>query len=282
MPSFVVFSDGSERAEDLVSGLRSRGGRVVVSSNEEPSSIEPAWQQATEVLAGAPPTVVYVRGFDQLAEGADLHAAALAECSRLLTLIQVLVRAGVPGTRLSLVTRGAQPLSDSEPLAMAQAPLVGMMRVLLAEHPELAPVCIDADPQSGVDSLRDVVEEIVRSAPAEQVGFRKGQRLVARLAPVAGTQPPAAIREDASYLITGGLGALGLVVAQWLVDRGARSIVLIGRSAPSDAAQRVIKDLQRAGSSVRTLRADVARETWMRCLAQPSSAYVSARRSEIG
>ena len=42
----------------------------------------------------------------------------------------------------------------------------------------------------------------------------------------------AAVRADATYLITGGWGALGAAIAGWLVDRGARSIVLTGRSAP--------------------------------------------------
>ena len=266
MPAFVVFSDGSERAEELVVELRTRGGRVVVSSVDEASSIEGAWQKASEVLAGAPATVVYARGLDAGAAALDLHQTAVAECTRLLTLVQVLVRASVAGTRLCLVTRGAQPLTDTEPLALSQAPLIGMMRVLLAEHPELAPVCIDCDPQSETDSLRDVVDELLHGAAAEHVGFRNGQRLVARLAPVAQLQAPAVIREDAWYLITGGLGALGLVVAQWLVDRGARSVVLTGRSAPSEAAQRVIKDLQRAGSQVRTVRADVAREEDVRRL----------------
>src|SRR5262249_43770086 len=40
---------------------------------------------------------------------------------------------------------------------------------------------------------------------------------------------PVAIRSDGTYLITGGLGGLGLAVAQWLVGQGARHLVLVGR-----------------------------------------------------
>jgi len=54
-------------------------------------------------------------------------------------------------------------------------------------------------------------------------------------------------REGASYLITGGLGALGLAFARHLVARGARDLILLGRSAPSEAAQAGIAELQREG-----------------------------------
>ena len=43
------------------------------------------------------------------------------------------------------------------------------------------------------------------------------------------------IRSDASYLITGGLGTLGLGIARWLVERGARTLALVGRSGASPA-----------------------------------------------
>jgi acyl transferase domain-containing protein/acyl carrier protein len=63
---------------------------------------------------------------------------------------------------------------------------------------------------------------------------------------------------DASYLMTGGLGGLGLTIAKWMAQRGARHLVLVGRSAPSKAAQEVIDELNRSGVEVVTARADVA------------------------
>lgn len=66
------------------------------------------------------------------------------------------------------------------------------------------------------------------------------------------------VRSDASYLITGGLGALGLKVARWLVDHGARHLVLTGRRGLSDAAQLAIRQLSQAGAQVQVVQADVA------------------------
>ena len=70
---------------------------------------------------------------------------------------------------------------------------------------------------------------------------------------------PVVIRGGASYLITGGLGGLGLRVARWLADQGARNLVLAGRSQPGEAASRVVSDLQEMGVHVRIAQADVSK-----------------------
>ncbi len=66
------------------------------------------------------------------------------------------------------------------------------------------------------------------------------------------------IHGDATYLITGGLGGLGLRVAEWLVEKGARHLVLAGRSGAPDEARAVIRGLELAGASVRVVQADVS------------------------
>jgi acyl transferase domain-containing protein/acyl carrier protein len=72
---------------------------------------------------------------------------------------------------------------------------------------------------------------------------------------------PAGLRfpADATYLVTGGLGGFGLATARWLVERGARHLVLLGRSgAASTEAQQAVRDLEQAGARVLVARADVA------------------------
>jgi myxalamid-type polyketide synthase MxaB len=76
------------------------------------------------------------------------------------------------------------------------------------------------------------------------------------------------IRTDATYLITGGLGGLGLATAQWLVSQGARHLALTGRSQGSEKARAKVAELERQGVSVRIARADVSkREELERVLA---------------
>ncbi len=67
------------------------------------------------------------------------------------------------------------------------------------------------------------------------------------------------LRPHASYLITGGLGGLGLKVAQDLAARGARHLVLAGRGgATSPEAQDTLRDLQASCSTVTVVQGDVA------------------------
>ena len=71
-------------------------------------------------------------------------------------------------------------------------------------------------------------------------------------------QQSSRIDSAGSYWITGGLGALGLATARWLVGRGARHLVLTGRRAPDDAALRRINELQALGAAVHVMQADAA------------------------
>lgn len=68
----------------------------------------------------------------------------------------------------------------------------------------------------------------------------------------------AVVRPDATYLVTGGLGALGLQVANWLVSQGARSLVLAGRHAASEQAQAVIASLEAQGATVTVAQMDAS------------------------
>jgi myxalamid-type polyketide synthase MxaB len=66
------------------------------------------------------------------------------------------------------------------------------------------------------------------------------------------------ILAKASYLITGGLGGLGLTVAHWLATQGARHLILLGRSQPSPAAQEQIRQLAAQGVIITIAQADVS------------------------
>jgi phthiocerol/phenolphthiocerol synthesis type-I polyketide synthase C len=68
-------------------------------------------------------------------------------------------------------------------------------------------------------------------------------------------------RADATYLITGGHGGLGLAVARWLVEKGARHLVLLNRGAATAAGNEVAVELMANGATVATIHADVSNET---------------------
>ncbi|MYF73442.1 MAG: SDR family NAD(P)-dependent oxidoreductase, partial [Gemmatimonadetes bacterium] len=65
------------------------------------------------------------------------------------------------------------------------------------------------------------------------------------------------LRQDRTYLVTGGLGGIGCAVADWLADRGAGAIALNGRRAPDPEAEEVIRRLRERGVTVQVEIADV-------------------------
>jgi len=111
----------------------------------------------------------------------------------------------------------------------------------------------------------------VRTFPAAEapaaLRFMAQARQIGKLALVVDDTPlpavapppgPLALHPDAAYLVTGGLGGLGLCVADWLADQGARHLVLVGRRDPDEAARPRLDALRRRGVRVETDRVDVA------------------------
>ncbi|MGA9360387.1 MAG: type I polyketide synthase [Mycobacterium sp.] len=75
---------------------------------------------------------------------------------------------------------------------------------------------------------------------------------------IASPPPQPLVSNDGGYLIVGGMGGLGFVVARWLAEQGAGLIVLNGRSAPSDDVRAAIADLNAAGHRIEVVTGDIA------------------------
>ena len=65
------------------------------------------------------------------------------------------------------------------------------------------------------------------------------------------------LRPEATYLVTGGLGGVGLALAEWMVEQGARHLVLVGRSGASEQGHAKLEQLAAAGAEVLVERVDV-------------------------
>ncbi|MES2203582.1 MAG: SDR family NAD(P)-dependent oxidoreductase [Pseudomonadota bacterium] len=176
----------------------------------------------------------------------------------LLLLVQALVKANQKQSpRLSVVTRHAQAIATTTQ-EIEQSALWGFGRVLVLEHPELKPLFIDVDTALMPERL---LEEILLSEREQQVVLRGADRYVARLrhALLAEKKSSTIIHPEASYLITGGLGGLGLQMAHYLVELGARHLLLMSRQgASTPEAQAEIKRLENKGVTVKVIKFDIA------------------------
>lgn len=180
-------------------------------------------------------------------------------CGSALSLLQALdahTWATLP--KLWFLTQGAMPV-DNPAIAVAQSPLWGMARVISLEYPQFWGGLCDL-PADHLPAARLVheLQKRLSGSTEDHIALRADARYVARVAP---SQPKPTqtlpVTANSTYLITGGLGSLGLQVAQWLVNQGANQLVLTGRSRPNSSAQERIAYLENQGAKILVAQADV-------------------------
>jgi acyl transferase domain-containing protein/acyl carrier protein len=195
-----------------------------------------------------------------------LHTNLDLTCIGVLHLLQAIaaVSKEIP-LRLWLVTNGVHALEAGESMvALSEAPLWGLGRVIVYEHPNVHATLIDLDATPGEESLTALCKEICGDEEEDEVALRGQRRYVARLVhhTLAESQSslPALFRPDSTYLITGGLGGVGLRTAQWMIEQEARHLVLMGRRGASDEMEAKLQAMRERGAAITVIKGDVARE----------------------
>ncbi|WP_175999805.1 non-ribosomal peptide synthetase/type I polyketide synthase [Burkholderia vietnamiensis] len=269
--SWLIFADETGVGERLAVLLRARGAScaLVRAGADYGGNAAAGWQVAPErpddfvrLLdeAAAPARhIVFLWGLDEAAGATRMSAA-------LLHLVHALVGGERDWTaslrpRIRVVTRDAVEAGDAPRVTgVAQAALMGLARGAMIEHPDWFGTAIDLDPAAPDDEPDALLDELLVESREDQVALRHGARLVARLSPLVPAETDALrVEPDATYLITGGFGALGLHTARWLAARGARTLILAGRQgAASDASRQALAELRERDVAVRCERLDIA------------------------
>jgi acyl transferase domain-containing protein len=177
----------------------------------------------------------------------------------LLHLTQAALESAAADLRLCFVTQGVEDC-EIPPVNLADSVVGGFARAASLEQPQLRPRTIDLDPRQTFEQQWPALRAALCASDDEaQVALRGGRRHVRRLLPEEATASlPARIRSDRAYLISGGVGGIGLALARWLGARGAGEILLISRRPGEDPEVRAALDvLTSASVPVRHVRADV-------------------------
>jgi acyl transferase domain-containing protein/acyl carrier protein len=269
--SWIIVGDDTDATRPLVDVLTAGGHRHHIVGLPGSDADEQELVDALRAAAEEDPAlrILHVAGLD-----ADLDAppapsmqALLRMQHRILGGTRRLFRAATAAELRSpiwVVTRGAQRVTDADHVAPDQSCLWGFGRAASLELPRVWGGLADLA-EGSVAEWSGLINRITTPHASDvledQVALRDQAvyvpRLVRRDAPPSGT--PLQLRADATYLVTGGLGSIGLVIAGHLAARGAKHLVLTSRRAPSDALQQRLDALgEQHGCEFRVLAADVA------------------------
>ena len=289
--SWLIFADESDISKKLIARLEAKGdicycvypadGFVHQDPHQwqvDPLQLENFQQLLTEVNTN---TKQPLRGvvhlwslqytLDNKTNLDTLHSIQARNCASVLHIVQALASQKEKMPQLVLVTKGAQALSGDKAVNPASSTLWGLGNVVALEHPSLKCARIDLDSANADETF--LFDEIWAPTKEDQVAFRGDNRHVARL--IHSHMKPSEkqaehtttnngkLQADATYLITGGLGGLGLTTARWMVDQGARHLVLVGRKKPTKQVLETLNELEVQGVEMYVGQADVSQRDEM-------------------
>ncbi|HSF40968.1 MAG TPA: SDR family NAD(P)-dependent oxidoreductase [Thermoanaerobaculia bacterium] len=295
--TWLVLLDELGVGDLLVEHLRSAGCRVATvragAAFSRPSEwsytvapgMNDGWEALLASLEPPPERIVHLWSLTPPGGRPDLAEAQDRGFYSLLSLAQAVGRTGA-SSAISVVANGICGVERGDPVHPEKATLLGPVQVIPRESPRIACRLIDVDPEEIGNGLEErLARELARTGAEPVVACRGAHRWSPALEAVrleAGDRQPVRLRDEGVYLVTGGLGGIGLALAGHLARTvRAPKLVLIGRSGllerslwetelalagEGDLARKIreVQALEQAGAEVLILRADVANREEMR------------------
>ncbi|MBL0422888.1 SDR family NAD(P)-dependent oxidoreductase [Ramlibacter sp. AW1] len=162
--------------------------------------------------------------------------------------------------QLTLVSAGSQAPAGGRVLAPQQALAMGPVRVIPRELPQVRTRLVDLDPAvNASDSAAQLLSEVAAAAPGDLSAWRQGQRWQPQASrPAVQGGAGARLREGGVYLITGGLGGIGLELAEFLARRYGARLALVSRRQAPPRADWAARSANKNGSSAARLAGRLA------------------------
>ncbi|MCH9698303.1 MAG: type I polyketide synthase [Gammaproteobacteria bacterium] len=195
--------------------------------------------------------------------GLEIDQHDIASVSRVLghfiVRIKVLKKRDKP-IPIWLMTQNAQTVNKTDSINnWLSAVAWGMGRTIALELPELFAGLVDVS-NSGKNQLNTLTDIVVSAPKGQQLVIRDDVNYLAALTKSSLPTNSLHIDTQGNYLITGGLGGLGLAVAEWLVSQKPGRIWLLSRRIPDSDTQARIEQLRKQGVDVRSLQVDITRQ----------------------
>ncbi len=261
--AWILIGDDADAVQPLVDALTAHGHQHRILGLPVSDADEEQLEVALRAAVADEPTlrILHVAALDS--DTAPSMQSLLRMQHRVLGGTRRLFRAAAAAELRRptwVVTRSAQWVTDADTVSPDQSCLWGFGRAASLEYPQIWGGLADLA-EGSADEWSQFINLVVAQSGEDQVALRDNAIYVPRLVRRAGTPgaTPVALRSDATYLITGGLGSIGLEIAGYLAAHGARHLVLTSRRSPGEAAQRRIDAIrEQHGCETRVVAADVA------------------------
>lgn len=266
-PTWLLIGDNGEAAQPLVDALTAQGHQHRILGLPASDADEERLEAALRAAAADESKLRIVHIAALGSDTAPSMPSLLRMQHQVLGGTRRLFRAAAAAELrqpIWMVTRGAQRITDADIVSPDQSCLWGFGRAASLEYPQLWGGLADLA-QGTADEWSRLIDQIMAPRDSamreDQFALRDRTVYVPRLLRRVGAPSVTslALRDDATYLVTGGLGSIGLEIAGHLAAHGAKHLVLTSRRSPSDAAQLRIDALrEQHGSEIRVVAADVA------------------------
>jgi myxalamid-type polyketide synthase MxaE and MxaD len=144
----------------------------------------------------------------------------------------------LPTTRLDILTVGAYPVEEGQATkSIASTTLWGLAKVIRQEYPTLACQTIDTMGYTTELDAKNLAYQLLYQMPEPEIALRKDSLYLPRLQNVLEeyvSKTPVELQAESTYMWVGSPNLLALAFIEWLAYKGAKNIVWIHQTLPSD------------------------------------------------
>lgn len=271
---YIVVAENSKEAEPFVVAFDKYAIQVGIVVNGEETNTDnnkyvinqadpQSWKDLVDEIvktdAAEKVVFIYCKGCED--SRVDGKAVSDAPLKGLLYLSKAMIESGdSQKIGLKIITKNAEVPAEDEVCNLNQATIWGLSKVLGIEMSNIYQGIIDIGEESLFET--EFVNEVMGKSN-DEVSLFNGKRYVQRVVKTSLKKEEAnvlKIKEDASYLITGGTGAVGMVYVETLIELGAKKMLLSCRKQPSELVLQKIEEYKKNGVQIELVFADVSDE----------------------
>ena len=262
---WIIFGDDGKYADEIAGKLKSQDCNCIFAADN-----------GEDILSSLSPDkrygVLFLRSLDISVRNEEMCTQEIEKAKTiLLNPVRNIMNSFTEKNlnfRMWVVTKNAVSVLDDDIINLNQAPIIGMGRVLgQSECIANWGGCIDLDENE--DSIELLVKDLTDYSRESEIAYRNAERYTSRLVHRRNLSDgiPLTLDSEKLYIVSGALGSLGQITCRWMLEKGARHFLLLGRSIPVDDGSngtkrlRFIHSLEAEGAEVQVRSANVKDES---------------------